>query len=203
MNNMHENESFDVDELDFGDDPNYFNELPSYNDLKSRVLLLEGVMVGVLCYLKAVMRGDSTIQEETASELIERKWMNSLRKLENGESLTDDDFEFYSIMRKYISHVRKRSENHCKKASGAGFGLMPGDLGILHHTLGIKDPKQEESYRNRFIAGDGHQDMPRIKRLIDAGFMEEAKKPEFLGKSDKLFVCTEKGFYKAMETRPK
>ena len=77
--------------------------------------------------------------------------------------------------------------------------LMEYDYDILFHTLGIQDLK-DKPYRNNFVAGDGHHDMPSIQRLCDAGFMDEREKISFLSEKDRVFFVTEEGkkeaFYK-------
>ena len=77
------------------------------------------------------------------------------------------------------------------------------DYTILHHTLGITRPGVAKPYRNHFVAGEGHADMPEIERLVEAGLMKQAPAPAFAGQGGKLFVVTEKGVQVAMETRPK
>ena len=48
---------------------------------------------------------------------------------------------------------------------------------VLLHTLGLTN--SSESYRNRFIAGDGHYNMPHLRELEAAGLMEERLPPAF------------------------
>lgn len=77
------------------------------------------------------------------------------------------------------------------------------DYSILHHTLGITDPDVSEPYRNHFVAGEGHNDMPAIERLVSAGLMQMVASPSFAAQGDLLFIVTEKGIKLAIETRPK
>jgi len=76
------------------------------------------------------------------------------------------------------------------------------DYKILHHTLGISKPDVTEPYRNHFVAGAGHSDLPAIKRLCDDGLMMQSKTPEFFRKDDLVFFVTEEGKKIAIETQP-
>jgi hypothetical protein len=66
-------------------------------------------------------------------------------------------------------------------------------LEIMLHSLGISDPYQKESYRNYFVAGPGHYDLPLIMDLIGAEMMEERRAPGFLEGGDRVFGVTDKG----------
>ena len=75
------------------------------------------------------------------------------------------------------------------------------ELQVMLHALGLTDPFQVESYRNRFVAGDGHADMDVIRRLCDAGLMQEAGAPGFLDGGDRVFQVTEAGTALARASR--
>jgi hypothetical protein len=81
--------------------------------------------------------------------------------------------------------------------------LLDSDFSVLHHALGITKPEVKEPYRNHFLAGDGHHDMPAIDRLCTAGLMEEGETPSFCSDRDRAFYVTDSGKAKAIETRPK
>ena len=98
-------------------------------------------------------------------------------------------------MRRYAKHV--------STARGNGNETMNKDYHILHHSLGISDPRKTLPYRNHFIAGEGHSDLPAIQRLIDNGLMRQVKSPSFASQGDRLFHVTEKGEAIAIETQPR
>lgn len=74
-------------------------------------------------------------------------------------------------------------------------------LRVLHHTLGLR-PDHREPYRNHFVAGDGHHDMPALDELEKAGLMERRSTPAFCDASDIVFVATEPGRNLALEMLP-
>lgn len=74
---------------------------------------------------------------------------------------------------------------------------------LLHHTLGITDPNQFDSYRNFFEASDGHTDLPGLLELCKAELMIEGKSPSFCHQDSRTFYVTQKGREVAFETRPK
>jgi len=74
---------------------------------------------------------------------------------------------------------------------------------LLHHTLGITDPEQIDSYRNYFEASDGHHDLPGLLALCEAGLMIEGKSPSFCHQDSRTFYVTQEGRAVAFETRPK
>jgi hypothetical protein len=80
---------------------------------------------------------------------------------------------------------------------------MDNDNSILHHTLGLSDYRVKESYRNHFVASDGHHDIEVIDRLCKSGLMEERKAPGFCSDETRVFIVTEAGKKVAYETRPK
>lgn len=69
--------------------------------------------------------------------------------------------------------------------------LTPEHVHILQHSLGIS--QTGSVYRNRFVAGEGHDEMSLIKDLVEAGLMEERTPKGFLEQGDRLFVVTESG----------
>ncbi|WP_018875257.1 hypothetical protein [Thioalkalivibrio sp. ALJ8] len=79
----------------------------------------------------------------------------------------------------------------------------PADLHLLHHALGISDPAYPdlEPYRNHFMAGPGHSDMPGLERLEDEGLMVRSTHP--LAGGVWVFSATEEGRRIALETRPR
>ena len=80
-------------------------------------------------------------------------------------------------------------------------GVSGDELHVLLHALGLTDPFQVESYRNRFVAGDGHADMASIRRLCEAGLMQEVRAPGFLPGGDRVFQVTEAGTALARASR--
>lgn len=85
-------------------------------------------------------------------------------------------------------------------------GVTTAGLGILLHTLGLTDPMTKEPYRNYFVAGPGHDDLPTIKMLCWAGFMKEHTSSgglPFCDKDDRLFLVTDIGISVAQKHRPK
>ena len=69
--------------------------------------------------------------------------------------------------------------------------MTPEKLHIMRHALGLE--RSATSYRNHFVAGEGHADMPDILALVDAGFMAEATRPPILDESDCVFYVTPAG----------
>ena len=62
---------------------------------------------------------------------------------------------------------------------------------VLLHTLGLN--YGDNDYRNRFIASDGHADMPHLAELVEAGLMAERTAPAFCSGDDRLFMATDRG----------
>lgn len=67
---------------------------------------------------------------------------------------------------------------------------------LLRHTLGLD--QSATSYRNRFVAGEGHSDMPLIRELVDGGYMAERKLPDWCSEGDRLFMATDAGKQEAI-----
>lgn len=68
----------------------------------------------------------------------------------------------------------------------------PYQISLLHHTLGLSEHRRE-SYRNHFVAGNGHGDMRHLEALERAGLMERLRTPKFLDDGDIVFAVTDAG----------
>lgn len=79
--------------------------------------------------------------------------------------------------------------------------ITTSQLGLLHHTLGV-NPERREPYRNHFVAGRGHSDMPDLEALVAAGLMAHSAKPGFLAADDTVFRVTDSGRAYALEHLP-
>jgi hypothetical protein len=77
----------------------------------------------------------------------------------------------------------------------------PYQISLLHHTLGLSEQRRE-SYRNHFVAGDGHHDMAHLEALERAGLMERRQTPKFLPAGDIVFAATDAGLKTAIATLP-
>ena len=64
---------------------------------------------------------------------------------------------------------------------------------IMLHTLGLDRPKVKESYRNYFVADEGHSDLPVILELCARGLMEQRQTPGFIGEKDRVYAVTDYG----------
>lgn len=74
-------------------------------------------------------------------------------------------------------------------------------IGLLHHTLGLSE-RRRESYRNHFVAGSGHSDMPHLEALERAGLMERRRTPKFCDPADIVFAATDAGLTAAIAALP-
>lgn len=74
-------------------------------------------------------------------------------------------------------------------------------IGLLHHTLGLNE-RTREPYRNHFVVGPGHHDMPDLLALEAAGLMERARRPGFLDGGDIVFRVTDAGIARALAALP-
>lgn len=77
-------------------------------------------------------------------------------------------------------------------------------LGLLWHTLGLR-PEYRDSrtvYRNRFLAGPGHEDVPDLEALVGLGLMGSRKPPAFCDQSEKLYYATAVGEQLAVQKMP-
>lgn len=62
---------------------------------------------------------------------------------------------------------------------------------LMEHSLGGPDPSKW--FRNYFVAGDGHTDLPALREMESRGLMKEVPTPSFCSEDDILFMVTEKG----------
>ena len=74
-------------------------------------------------------------------------------------------------------------------------------LHVLHHTLGVR-PDRREPFRNHFVAGAGHHDMPTLEELERSGLMERRRTPAFCDQGDIVFAATHAGRVLALEHLP-
>lgn len=68
--------------------------------------------------------------------------------------------------------------------------LTKDEEAIVFHTLGLAGGGMK-SYRNHFVAGPGHHDMPTLESLVKRGVMYRGNTPGFLGNSDAVFYVVE------------
>jgi hypothetical protein len=74
-------------------------------------------------------------------------------------------------------------------------------IALLQHTLGLR-VEQRTPYRNYFVAGPGHHDMPDLEVLESLGLMGRARTPAFCDQSDIVFCTTDAGRALALEKLP-
>ena len=76
-------------------------------------------------------------------------------------------------------------------------------LHILQHALGLDDYGRGESYRNHFVAGEGHHDWVALLEHVAAGRMTQHSPREIFGGSH-CFTVTESGreYVRANSPRP-
>lgn len=74
-------------------------------------------------------------------------------------------------------------------------------IALLQHTLGLSE-HQRAPYRNYFVAGPGHQDMPDLEALESLGLMGRARTPAFCDQSAIVFCTTDAGRALALEKLP-
>lgn len=72
---------------------------------------------------------------------------------------------------------------------------------LLHHTLGLSIDHRE-SYRNYFVAGPGHHDMPDLEALEALGLMTRSRAPKFCADGDIVFRATDAGRAVALDSLP-
>lgn len=77
----------------------------------------------------------------------------------------------------------------------------PQQVRLLQHTLGLSEHRRS-SYRNHFVAGPGHHDMPDLESLESLGFMARVKTPAFCDAGDIVFAATTVGAALALEQLP-
>lgn len=77
-------------------------------------------------------------------------------------------------------------------------------VGLLWHTLGLRPDFRDSRrvYRNRFLAGPGHGDMPDLEALVALGLMGSRKPPAFCDQSEILYFATEAGEKFAIAAMP-
>ncbi|WP_189666006.1 hypothetical protein [Pseudomonas amygdali] len=77
-------------------------------------------------------------------------------------------------------------------------------VGLLWHTLGLRPDCRESRnpYRNRFLAGPGHDDMTDLENLVNLGLMGSRKPPSFCDQSEILYFATEEGERVAIAEMP-
>ncbi|WP_395406261.1 hypothetical protein ACHMW6_06210 [Pseudoduganella sp. UC29_106] len=75
------------------------------------------------------------------------------------------------------------------------------NISLLHHSLGVR-PDRREPFRNHFVAGEGHHDMPDLLKLVEAGYMVRRPAPAFCGHGDEVFYVTEAGRAFALDNLP-
>jgi len=73
---------------------------------------------------------------------------------------------------------------------------------LLHHSLGISDPKNCKPYRNYFAADEGHADIEGLRSLCDADLMI-AVESQSTENQDIIFIVTDKGRKVALRTQPR
>lgn len=74
-------------------------------------------------------------------------------------------------------------------------------LHLMHHTLGLR-PDRRIPFRNHYVTSPGHDEIPNLESLVEAGMMRRAHTPAFLNQDDTVFVCTDSGKSYAIEHLP-
>jgi len=74
-------------------------------------------------------------------------------------------------------------------------------IALLHHTLGLR-VDQRGPYRNYFVAGPGHHDMPDLEALEKLGLMARGRPPAFCDQDSIMFMTTDAGRALALDTLP-
>lgn len=72
---------------------------------------------------------------------------------------------------------------------------------LLHHTLGLSIDHRDP-YRNHFVAGPGHHDMPDLEVLEALGLMARSPTPKFCADGDIVFRVTDAGRAVALDSLP-
>lgn len=80
-------------------------------------------------------------------------------------------------------------------------GTTQHQIELLQHTLGLRVDSRT-SYRNYFVAGKGHHDMPALQALESLGLMRRASTPAFCHQEDIVFCATDAGRALAIEALP-
>jgi hypothetical protein len=79
--------------------------------------------------------------------------------------------------------------------------ISDGANHVLNHMLGLTGSSRV-SYRNHFVAGEGHHDMPQLEELEHVGFVKRGITPKFCGQGDIVFYATQAGQIHAIENLP-
>ena len=74
-------------------------------------------------------------------------------------------------------------------------------LGILRHSLGLRDDGRGRSYRNHFVTGEGSTDYPHCMALVGSGLMT-SRKGNALSGGDDIFIVTDAGRLAAQPKEP-
>lgn len=74
-------------------------------------------------------------------------------------------------------------------------------VAILQHTLGLNEWCRSP-FRNHYVAGPGHCDMPNLEALEASGLMLRHAAPSFCEPGDIVFVTTDAGRALAIEKLP-
>lgn len=74
-------------------------------------------------------------------------------------------------------------------------------LDILQHSLGLDQHGRGESYRNRFVTGEGSKDHAHCMALVEQGLMNRRAGFALAG-GDDLFMVTEAGRAAVREHSP-
>lgn len=77
---------------------------------------------------------------------------------------------------------------------------MSNGIELMQHALGISE-RNRTPYRNYFLAGEGHTDNEKWKKLVFDGFAISRPAPEFAG-GGTLYHVTEKGEAAAISALP-
>lgn len=77
---------------------------------------------------------------------------------------------------------------------------MSNGIELMQHALGISE-RNRTPYRNYFLAGEGHTDNEKWKKLVFDGFATSRPAPEFAG-GGTLYHVTEKGEAAAISALP-
>lgn len=62
-------------------------------------------------------------------------------------------------------------------------------MNVLRHTLGLTRGRREP-FRNHFVAGDGHHDIPALEELERYGLMKRCRTPGFCSQDEVVFAAT-------------
>ena len=77
----------------------------------------------------------------------------------------------------------------------------PQQIALLQHTLGLRIDRRKP-YRNYFVAGPGHHDMPDLEALEASGLMCRGRTPTFCHQGDIVFLTTDAGRALALQELP-